>query len=311
MSNLVPDKLVSSGHLGWTAMPEFGSQIWWTVVTTLILGVGIGVLAQPQLAVRFMTVRSSSSLNKAVLVGGPFILMMAGVAYIVGSLSNVYFFENRGMIALEVAKGNTDLIMPEYINSAMPDLFVVLFMLTLLSAAMSTLSSQFHIMGTSIGHDFYKEFLKKGKEKTTSDVVTKIGIAVTIVISVVLAYVLPISIIARATAIFMGLCTAAFLPMYMGAIFWKGMTREGAISSLLIGSFSSLFWLVFVHAKEAVPLGISQELFGTATLLSGTWTVVDPILVATPISMITAIVVSLKTQPPSNKHLEQCFKEIK
>ncbi|MFP4655641.1 MAG: sodium:solute symporter [Methanohalobium sp.] len=311
IAHLVPEKLTTSGHVGWTAMPEFGSQIWWTVVTTLILGVGIGVLAQPQLAVRFMTVRSSSSLNKAVLVGGPFILMMAGVAYIVGSLSNVYFFENRGMISLEVTQGNTDLIMPEYINSAMPDLFVVLFMLTLLSAAMSTLSSQFHIMGTSIGHDFYKEFLKKGKGKTTSDVVTKIGIAVTIVISVVLAYALPISIIARATAIFMGLCTAAFLPMYMGAIFWKGMTREGAISSLLIGTFSSLFWLVFVHAKEAVPLGISQALFGKATLLTGTWTVVDPILVATPLSMITAVVVSLKTQPPSNNHLEQCFKKVK
>ena len=37
-------------------MPEFGSPLWWTLVSTLIMGVGIGVLAQPQLAMRAMTV---------------------------------------------------------------------------------------------------------------------------------------------------------------------------------------------------------------------------------------------------------------
>ena len=43
------------GYQGWTSMPVFGSPIWFTLITTLVLGVGIGVLAQPQLVVRFMT----------------------------------------------------------------------------------------------------------------------------------------------------------------------------------------------------------------------------------------------------------------
>ena len=46
------------------------------------------------------------------------------------------------------------LIMPEFINHAMPSWFVYLFMLALLSAGMSTLSSQFHTMGTALGRDF-------------------------------------------------------------------------------------------------------------------------------------------------------------
>jgi SSS family solute:Na+ symporter len=50
------------------------------------------------------------------------------------------------------------------------------------------------------------------------------------------------------------LTAAAFLPMYAGAIFWKRMTKEGAIASLLVGTFSSLFWLTFVHGKEATAL---------------------------------------------------------
>ncbi|MCQ1535750.1 sodium:solute symporter family protein [Methanosarcina sp. KYL-1] len=307
MAPLVPETLAKGGHLGWTAMPAFGSTIWWTLVSTLVLGVGIGVLAQPQLAVRFMTVKDDRALNRAVLVGGPFIFMMTGVAFTVGALSNAYFYKTQGLISIAVAKGNMDVIIPEYINSSMPDVFVILFMLTLLAAAMSTLSSQFHTMGTAIGHDFYREFLMKGKSSRTTITITRLGIAATILASVVLAYILPISIIASATAIFFGLCAAAFLPMYMGALFWKRMTKEGAVASLIVGTFSSLFWLAFVHAKEAAPLGISQALFGKATLLSGTWTVVDPILVATPLAMLAAIIVSLATNPPSKEHLELCY----
>ncbi len=308
MSDLVPESLAAGGHLGWTAMPAFGSPIWWTLVSTLILGVGIGVIAQPQLAVRFMTVKNDTSLNRAVLVGGPFILMMTGVAFTVGALSNAYFHQTVGKISVVVAGGNTDLIMPEFINSAMPETFVILFMLTLLAAAMSTLSSQFHTMGTSIGHDFYREFIKKGELGQTINI-TRAAIAVTIIASVILAYILPISIIARATAIFFGLCAAAFLPMYVGALFWKRMTKAGAVASLLVGTFSSLFWLAFVHASEAVPLGISKAIFGVDTILTGTWTVVDPILVATPLAFIVAIVVSLATKPASKEHLDTCFKK--
>ncbi len=310
MAYLVPEALAKGGQVGWTAMPSSGSPIWWTVVSTLVLGVGIGVLAQPQLVVRFMTVKNDRSLYRALLVGGPFIVMMTGVAFVVGALSNVYFFREKGVIALTAAGGNVDLIIPEYINMAMPEIFVVLFMLVLLAAAMSTLSSQYHTMGTAIGHDLYRQFLKKGEISHTTNV-TKIGIAFTILVSVVLAYTLPPSIIAPATSIFFGLCAAAFLPMYIGALFWKRMTKEGAIASMVIGSISSLAWLALVHAKEAAPLGISQALFGKATLLTGTWTVVDPILIATPIAMLIGIVVSLFTQPIASEHLEKCFENIK
>ncbi|HQA80186.1 MAG TPA: sodium:solute symporter family protein, partial [Methanoregulaceae archaeon] len=57
MADLVPAKLAEQGMNGWTVMPDLGSPIWYTVITTLVLGVGIGVLAQPQLVVRFMTAK--------------------------------------------------------------------------------------------------------------------------------------------------------------------------------------------------------------------------------------------------------------
>ncbi len=91
MKDLAVKYFGAKGHTGWTGFPEPGSEYWLIVVTTIILGVGIGVLSQPQLIVRFMTVKSNRELNRAVLIGGIFILMAVGVPFIVGPLTNVYF----------------------------------------------------------------------------------------------------------------------------------------------------------------------------------------------------------------------------
>ncbi len=88
--------LQKGGHQGWTAMPVFGSPIWWQLVSTIVLGVGIGVLAQPQLTLRFMTVKSGRELHRALVPGGVFILFMTGVAFVTGALTNVYFWNGAG-----------------------------------------------------------------------------------------------------------------------------------------------------------------------------------------------------------------------
>jgi len=379
LADLVPSKLAAIGHQGWSAMPQFGwgdakYNLWWIVVSTITLGVGIGVLAQPQLVVRFMTVKSRKELNRAVLVGGIFILVMTGVAFTVGSLSNVYFSQkgtlltgrvvkvldaeknhavlqlmrkdNTGRwvdiegklapvvldadqpytdqtvlldgkqvpiaqgrsISIVYAKGNAGQIIPTYITSAMPKWFGLLFLLTLLAAAMSTLSSQFHAAGTSIGRDVYEQ--ATGVHGSGIGV-TRIGIIIGIVIAVLIsAYARESTMIARATAIFFGLCASTFLPAFIGGLFFKRSTRAGAVSSMIVGFIATAFWLLFVKAKEAAAIGLVQKVTGgKASILAGhpNWPVVDPLVVALPLSIIVMIVVSLMTSKPDEQHLAKCF----
>ncbi len=141
----------ATGFTGWTSMPALHSPFWWTLVSSLILGVGIGVLSQPQLVVRFMTVQSNKELNRGVLIGGLFIFVITFGAYVVGALSNVYFLQTTGQTAVQAAGGNLDKVIPTFIMSAMPLWFTYLFMVSLLSAAMSTLSAQFHVQGKRPG----------------------------------------------------------------------------------------------------------------------------------------------------------------
>lgn len=308
MAYLMPQSVVAMGATGWTSSPVLGSAWWWTLVSSIILGVGIGALAQPQLAVRFMTVKSSKELNRAVLMGGLFIFVMTFTAYVVGSLSNVYFFQHLGKIAVDVAGGNVDSIIPIFINMAMPDWFAYIFMLTLLAAAMSTISAQFHVQGTAIGRDVYETL--KGNKGQRSVFITRMGILVAVVIAVVVAYLLPGSVVAQGTSIFFGLCASAFLPMFVCALFWKRATKSGAIAGLMTGTFVSLFWLVFMHKKEAAGLGICKWLTGSSVLVTTMpWPVVDPIVVALPLAFIVTIVVSLLTKPPAEEVLERCFGE--
>ncbi len=294
------------GWAGWTAMPDLGSTIWLTMVTTIIMGVGVGVLAQPQLIVRFMTAKDSKALNRAIPIGAVFILLTTGVAYTVGALTNVYFWNQNGTTATaaEVAAYggalNTDKIMPLYINQAMPDIVIILFMLTLLAAAMSTLSSIFHTMGSAAGHDVWRHFktsrlMPKGQrcelEKCSSLRANKIGAGIMILASVGLAFLMPPSIIARATAMFMGLCAAAFLPLFTHALFSKKVSLLAAKSSLLVGAVTWFAWTAFVHTKESQPLGICKALFGKDSLLVGTpWTVVDSLVIAIPLSILALFI---------------------
>ena len=382
LSDLVPAPLQAIGHRGWTQMPPAGwgdkvYNLWWIVISAITLGVGIGVLAQPQLAVRFMTVKSKRELNRAVLVGGVFIMIMTGVAFTVGALSNAYFAQHGDPIAGRVIKPletpghaviqlvsqndagqwqdvegkklpvvlddsltqdgqivavdgkdvpvvygrtismmvvggpqNSGRIIPDFITKALPGWFGLLFLLTLLAAAMSTLSSQFHAVGTSIGRDVFEQVTGPSKRGV---LITRLGVVLGIFVAVIISYFArgQMAIIARFTAIFFGLCAAAFLPTFVGGLFFRGVTRAGAITSMTAGFVITAFWLLFIKDKEAKTLGLCQAIFDKSSLLldKPNWPEVDPLVVALPISLAVLIIVSLFTRPPANDHLDRCFKK--
>jgi SSS family solute:Na+ symporter len=124
--------------------------------------------------------------------------------------------------------------------------------------------------------------------------------------------VLPPSSIAVATAFFFGLCAASFLPPYLLGLYWKGVTRAGAVSSMVGGFCVSFIWMIFFHS-----LG-STALLGAANLVAhadpASWQsqlqYVDPIVISLSVSFALCIWVSRKTKKMPKEHLNRCFKDI-
>ena len=176
---------------------------------------------------------------------------------------------------------------------------------------MSTISSQLHTQGTAFGVDIYSTLRDETKRKLDDVSISRVGILIAIILALVMAFSLPGSVVALGTSLFFEICAAAFLPVFLGALYWKGITRLGAIAGIVSGTFVSLFWLMFVFKKTAVGLGICKFLLGVETILpAAPWPFIDVMLIAVPVSAIFTIAVSLLTKPPAQDVIDKAFSNI-
>ena len=300
----------ADGFNGWTNFSSFGSSEWMTVVTTFLLGVGIGALTQPQLAVRFMSAKSDKDLNKSLLVGSVFMIAIVGSAYTVGALSNVYFYDVHGQIAYDYITGlglGTDFIIPQFIleifeGMSFGDVFVSLFLLSLVCAAISTISALLHTIGAAGGYDLYTLYRnRKGRMTGDSQSVNlnRICIVVIMVLMVVYCYLMPKDIIAKATSVFMGMTAAALLPAYFHALYSKNPNKKAAIASIAVGTGSYLFLALFINSGDSVFLPICKLITGQSVLFpDSVLASVDPLVFALPLSIIAMVVGLLVYRSP-------------
>jgi len=199
---------------GLTSMPPALSPPF-MMILTLIFGVGIGVLAQPQLIVRYLSAKSEKALRRAIPYGGIFILLMTFTAFSIGPLCNVLMV-NNGL----AYPGTPDKVIPLIVSELFPEWFVFLFLFAVLAAAMSTASALFHTAGASIGRDVFEKGILKGISQEKSIKITRIA-TIVIVIATLIITLNPLDVVAIMCAFFFGLMACTFLAPYTFMLYWK------------------------------------------------------------------------------------------
>jgi len=304
-----------------TGVPSFLSKEWWLVVSTFLLGVGIGAMTQPQLVARFMSAKDDKMLNRSLMIGSIFILVIVGIAYTVGALTNVYFQPQGGSffyVTKTLGKG-VDFIIPQYVLEVFSgikygDIFICAFIMSLLCAAISTLSALMHTIGAAGGHDAYTVFKtrkRKGVSMAATDEdgapvekkdqhslkVNRSVTAIAMVLVVVYCYLMPNDIIAKATSLFMGMTAAALLPLMSYGLFAKNPKKKVVIPSLIVGTTAYVLWALFINSGSAVFLPICKMLTGNPVLfMEGTLRYVDALVIALPLSAITLAIMYFFTR---------------
>ena len=311
MKELVPPESAAAGHQGWLSDPKVFSPVWWTLYSSLVFGVGVGVLAQPHLAVRCLTVKTSAELNRAAAVGGVFILITVATPYVLGALSNVFFYEKDGVLASVAAGHNVDSVIPLLIKQAMPGWFSYFFMLVILSAAVSTLSSQFHAIGVAFGRDVLEAAARGRLSRRSSVLISRIGIVAAVLLTVFLSMKMGAGIIARATSIFFGIMASGWLAPFLLSLYWQRLTKAGAIAGMVSGLTAALIGFLLFHESESAVFGLAQLLTGNPAVVMNIFRFVDPLVYALPISLFFTVVVSFFTKVTNADTVKKCFQNIK
>lgn len=271
---------------------DYLSLIGGVSIVTIIsnLAWGFGYFGQPHIIIRFMSISSHKLLPKARRIG---------ITWMVVSLIGVCFAGLLGVVYIDTSSDNV--ADPETILILLSQvLFHPLvggfFLAAILAAIMSTISSQLLVTSSSLVQDFYRMIrlkIKGGKEDKSPEELDKLFVAMgrlaVILVSVVAIIIawddesVILDIVANAWAGF----GAAFGPLVVMALHWKGITRSGAIAAIVGGAGTVIIW-------------IAAGTFGT-----GLYEIIPGVIVST----ILGIVVSKMTKNELKPEMAQEFEE--
>jgi SSS family solute:Na+ symporter/sodium/proline symporter len=112
----------------------------------------------------------------------------------------------------------------------------------ILAAIMSTISSQLLVTSSSLTEDFYKTFLHKASTDKQQVMVGRLSVCLVALVSIYLAYARNSTIFTLVSNAWAGF-GAAFGPVIIGSLYWKKMTRNGALAGMITGAVTVLLWI--------------------------------------------------------------------
>ncbi|MFB3906227.1 MAG: sodium:solute symporter [Acidobacteriota bacterium] len=246
----------------------------WLVLFSLVLITSFGPWALPQMVQKFYSLRSKADVTRALTIAGIFSLFMAFGAYYTGALTHL-FYTNPAVDLAPITnpvthEPNLDLLMPHFITTYVPYWLVMVILLLVFSASMSSLSSLVLVSSSAIALDVFGHSRKMDQKRTVRLLRLLCGIFVAL--SLVIALKQP-DVIVNLMVMSWGTLAGVFLAPYLFGLFWKGTTKAGAFAGISAGLACAIA-LFLLWGKDGIPL-------------AGAITMSLPLLVVPLVSLVT------------------------
>ena len=197
---------------------------------------GLGYFGQPHIIVRFMAIRSVKDVPTARHIGMSWMIVSIIGAMATGFAGIAFVFKT----GMKLDDAETIFVV---LSQLLFNPLVAGFLLAaILAAIMSTISSQLLVTSSSLTGDFYQTFLHRDASETQLVRVGRISVFIVALIAIYLAYDRDSSILSLVSNAWAGF-GAAFGPVVIGALYWKKMTRNGALAGIMSGAITVLFWI--------------------------------------------------------------------
>lgn len=254
-----------------------------TVVSAMAWG--LGYFGQPHIIVRFMAIRGLKDLVAARRIGMSWMLTVTLGTIGVG-LTGAAFAAANG---LTIADSETIFIV---MSTTLFHPWVTGFLLAaILSAIMSTISSQLLVSSSSITEDVYYAFIRKKASQKERVIVARLSVVGVAFVALFLAQDRSNSVLSLVGNAWAGF-GAAFGPLILISLYWDKMTKNGAIAGIVCGGLTTILW-----SNTNVSLG-----FGLST--SDVYELIPGFLVST-----LAILLVSMTEKHSER-FEQCHHNV-
>ena len=197
---------------------------------------GLGYFGQPHIIVRFMAIDRVENVPRAATIGMGWMVISLTGAVAVGLAGRAYA-EANGLV---VEDPETIFILLAHILFH-PAVTGFLYA-ALLAAIMSTISAQLLVSSSSLTEDFYRLFLRRNATEREAVNVGRISVALVAAAAMVIAAdpdSQVLGLVANAWAGF----GAAFGPLILLALLWRGMTGAGAVAGLVTGAGVVAAWI--------------------------------------------------------------------
>lgn len=224
---------VAPGFMDPFANPD-GSHL--TAVSLIsLLAWGLGYFGQPHILTRFMAVRSVSDLTPARRIAMGWVIISLSCAVVIGLAGRVYLPETLN-------DSDAEKIFMILVGQLTHPLVGGILLAAVLAAIMSTADSQLLVTSSALTEDLYRVIIRPNaseKELVWVSRSTVIGVAVVACSIALNPDSSVLDLVANAWAGF----GATFGPLIVISLYWKRMTRNGAIAGIIGGGLTVLVWM--------------------------------------------------------------------
>ena len=198
-----------------------------------LLAWGLGYFGQPHILVRFMAVRSPDEIPKARLVGMSWMILALYGAIFTGFAGSAYFAADPLVNPETVFIALTQALFNPWVAGVL--------LAAILAAIMSTIDSQLLVSSSALTEDFYRAMLRRQAGERE---VVWIGRGAVTAVALLALWMAgdPDSTVLGLVAYAWAGFGAALGPVILLSLFWRRMTRNGALAGMVVGATTVVLW---------------------------------------------------------------------